>query len=391
MRSALLVTAALSLQGAAVASVFQDLSQGFLDPYFSVSSNGSAICVSGLIAVPVNATNTKLLLAEPVNQTQVTEIIQENFQASSTLSTTTDGGSLQINAVYNIDATLCVPAAAPSTSTIQVLTHGVGLDKSYWDIAADYSYVDAAASAGHATLAYNRLGVGQSSHPDAIQVVQAPVDVSVLHGLTTLLRTGHVGSHAYATVIGTGHSYGSIVQLAQNVNFPSDVNATILTGFTTTFTYLPYTVFANNPAIARQADPARFGNLSNGYLVTDTRISFQLPFFRSPYFDPKIFELQFQARNTYTVGQQLTLSGIYAVASSYRGPVAVVAGEYDFAFGGGAVTESLLASTLETLYPEAAAGSTSYVVPNSGHVINAHYSAQQQFSQINAFLECNGF
>jgi hypothetical protein len=30
-------------------------------------------------------------------------------------------------------------------------------------------------------------------------------------------------------------------------------------------------------------------------------------------------------------------------------------------------------------------------VPNSGHVINAHYEAGTQFSQINAFLSKNGF
>lgn len=271
--------------GLAALEAYASLSHGFSNAAYAVSSNGSAVCVAGLISIPATSTNTKILLSEPANQTVVTEIIQENFQASSDLVSRTNGGSAQISGTYKIDATLCVPKQSPKASTIQILSHGIGMDKSYWDIASGYSYVDAAASAGYATLAYNRLGVGASDHPDAIQVVQAAMDVEILHGITKVLRSGSIGTRSYSTVVGTGHSYGSIVQLAQNVKYPADVNATVITGFTTNFDYLPYTVFANNPAIASQVDKSRFGSLSNGYLVTDGSISFQLPFYRSPYFD----------------------------------------------------------------------------------------------------------
>jgi hypothetical protein len=44
----------------------------------------------------------------------------------------------------------------------------IGFDGSYWDFAAtdqDYSYVSAAAKAGHATFRYDRLGTGNSEKP----------------------------------------------------------------------------------------------------------------------------------------------------------------------------------------------------------------------------------
>ncbi|KAJ5735705.1 uncharacterized protein N7483_000830 [Penicillium malachiteum] len=379
--------------GVAATKPDSSLAHGFADATYGSSSNGSATCVAGLISVPATSVNTKILLDEPANQTVVTEIIQENFQASSTISDRTDGGNVNISGTYNIEATLCVPKHNPEASTIQILSHGIGLDQSYWDIATGYSYVDSAANAGYATLAYNRLGVGASDHPDAIQVVQAPMDVAILHGITSLLRSGSIGTQAYSTVIGTGHSYGSIIQLGQNVKYPQDVNATVITSFTTNFDYLPYTVFANNPAIANQVDGKRFENLSNGYLITDTSISFQLPFFRWPYFDTEIYQNQYEARNTYTVGQQLTLSGIVAVASSYTGPVSVVVGQYDFPFCGGNCSYSTnqAAEALSSLYPAAAESSQTYLVPNAGHVINAHYSAPDQFMKINNFLSSQGF
>ena len=174
------------------------------------------------------------------------------------------------------------------------MTHGIGLDKSYWDIAPGYSYVDAAAAAGYATLAYNRLGVANSDHPDPIQVVQSYTDVEISHGIVVLLRTGKVGSGMFKHVIGVGHSYGSIVELAQTAKYPEDVDAVVLTSFINNLVNLPVTVIANNPAIARFNNPYKFGGLLNGYIVHDSPISVQMPFFRFLFFDntSKFFRYQ---------------------------------------------------------------------------------------------------
>lgn len=228
------------------------------------------------------ATTTKLLLSEPSSQEDVTQIFQELLQNNSTIVSMTFGGTSTIRDTFRIDATYCVPTKYSSTKTIEILTHGVGLDKSHWDISRGYSYVDAAAIAGHATLAYNRLGVGSSDHPDPLQIVQASVDVEIQHGLTSLIRQGWFNK-SFESVIGVGHSYGSIIQLAQNAN-PKDVNAAVLTGFVNDVASLSYTIAANNPAIAAINNPKLWGNLPYGYVVHDTAISIQLPFFRAPYF-----------------------------------------------------------------------------------------------------------
>ena len=264
------------------------MSLGFYNGVATSSSGKGATCITGNVPIKISATNTKILLDEPANQTVVNELIQELFEANSALVNKTNGGPYPVHATFAIDTTLCFPntlVKAGQVRTVQVLSHGVGLDKSYWDIAPGYSYVDAAAAAGYATVAYNRLGVGNSDHPDAIQVVQSFTEVEILHGIVSLLRSGRLGSRQFKSVIGVGHSYGSLLELAQTAKYPKDVDAAVLTGFTYDFSNLPLTVLANNPAIASINDPAKFGGLSNGYVVHATPESIQLPFFRFPYYE----------------------------------------------------------------------------------------------------------
>ena len=263
---------------------------GLKDTSSSLSAGGSAKCVSGKLDVPISTTNVQILLDEPANQTVVTEIFQELLQSNSTIAASKTGGPTQIKATFGIDITICTPANSTidsSALTVQVLTHGTGSDKSYWDIAPGYSYVDAAAKAGFATLAYNRLGVGASDHPDPIQTVQTTGDIEILQGLIEAVEAGAATLPAPRHIIGVGHSYGSIVQLAHNAKYPNATAATVLTGFVNNLVNLAGTALANNPAIAAINQPERFQNLPNGYVVHNTPISVQLPFFRSPFFDPQ--------------------------------------------------------------------------------------------------------
>ncbi|APA10419.1 hypothetical protein SS1G_07093 [Sclerotinia sclerotiorum 1980 UF-70] len=365
------------------------------------SQGGNALCLSGKVPVPVIATTTNLLLPELASQTEITQIFQELLQSHSNIINTTYGGTSRINSTFKVDATYCVPSyeetnfsvmTNSSAKTIQILTHGMGLDKSYWDILPGYSYVDAAAAAGYATLSYNRLGVGGSDHPDPLQIVQATVDVEIQHGLTLLVRQGYFNK-IFENVIGVGHSYGSIIQLAQNAKYPNDVNGTVLTGFVNDVASLSYTIAANNPAVAAINNSTLWGNLPYGYVVHDTAISMQLPFFRVPYFPESTFKHEVAQKQTYTIGQQFTLPAIYSPAPKFKGPVDIVIGKYDFPFCQGRCDHpvDLAAATIPVLYPAADSKSESFVVPDSGHLINAHYNAYVQFDQINDFLDRNGF
>ncbi|KAL6720924.1 hypothetical protein ACLMJK_000023 [Lecanora helva] len=377
----------------------------------STSSGKLAQCTSANVTIPITTTNTKILLSEPNNQSVVSGLIQELVEVESSLVARVSGGQSVFRGSYRISLTLCYPARTKATTQIvQVLTNGAGFDKSYWDIAPGFSYVDAAAQAGYATVAYDRLGVGDSEYPDALQTVQCPADIEILHGIVRLLRTVGFASQTFKWVIGVGHSYGSIVQLAHNARYPRDVDASILTGFTSNLVDLPYTTMAFNPCIAKGNDPAKFGALSNGYLVHDTRISIQLPYFRYPFYssDSKLttpqlniiyedfliaFENVYASKSTYSLGQLLTLPNILGPAPAFSGPVDIVVGQQDFPFclGNCSFPRDQAAATIPALYPAANPRSTHYILPDSGHLINAHYSAPKAFAQMNEFLRLNGF
>src|SRR5689334_22005511 len=91
----------------------------------------------------------------------------------------------------------CQPVAKPS-STVQVLVHGITYDHSYWDIPDPdggdrYSYEAAAAKAGYATLAIDRIGAGRSSHPSSYQV-DINSNAATVRAVIHALRSGKISS-----------------------------------------------------------------------------------------------------------------------------------------------------------------------------------------------------
>ncbi|KAL9011509.1 MAG: hypothetical protein Q9173_003655 [Seirophora scorigena] len=382
---------------AAVLPMNSSLMQGFRHPHLVDSSSKHAHCVNGVVPVFASATNAILDVSSPTSQFNATEIFQELFEAGSTLIQRAQKGTRTVQGTYGINGILCVPADPAKRSavkTIEILTHGVGLEKSYWDIAPGYSYVDAAAAAGYATFAYDRLGVGGSERPEPIQEVQAFLEVEILHALAQLFRTTKIGGYQFTNIIGVGHSFGSILQVGANSKYPQDFDGVVLTAFTNTLTNLPYTILANNPAIAAFNEPSRFGRLPSGYLVHKDAISIQQVFFRYPYFEPTIFFNQVRRKDTYTFGEELTIGGVLNPAPAYNGPLSVVTGIYDFPFclGNCSYPDNQLAKVQPSLYPGVPdSKSEVYLVPENGHYINAHRSAPLAFAHINTFLANNGF
>ena len=105
-------------------------------------------------------------------------------------NTTTSG-------TFKIHAQLCVPKSSKKKDILQIATHGVHYDSRYWDSKYQpekYSYVDATLKAGYSILTYDRLGTGQSDHPDAYDVVQAPLELEILRQLTLMARNGTLHS-----------------------------------------------------------------------------------------------------------------------------------------------------------------------------------------------------
>lgn len=184
---------------------------GFQNSTIGISRGGLAVCVSGHVLVSANSTNNiKFNYTLPANQSQLTETLLEVITPGSPFTTEIVEGKATVVGTYSIGATLCTPANDTKPKGVQLLSHGIGFDRYYWDFAPGYSYVDVAVENGYAAFFYDRLGVGTSSKPDAISVVQAPLEVEILHNLAFMLRTGIYSNTTFSSVVGVGHSFGSI-------------------------------------------------------------------------------------------------------------------------------------------------------------------------------------
>lgn len=366
---------------------------GFKNPSIQSSAGSKAICISGIVDVTASATNLQIKYAEPANQTALTELILESFQVNSTLDAQLLGSQTTISGTYGIYSQLCFPASTGtiSATTIQFLIHGSGFDRTYWNVAPGYSYVDYAAEQGYTTFFYDRLGIGLSDHPDAIQVVQIESQVAIAHELIQLLRSGGIASQKFEKVVGVGHSFGSFQTNHLTAQHPKDLDAAVLTGFSTENTGMQLAFSSIDLTIASQADPLRFSGLSNGYLTGKSIEGVQFFFFRAPGFDQALLNIADATKQTITLGEFFS-SGAAMVAANFTGPVDVVNGMYDLpnCHGNCLVPSNKLSTDKGAYYP--AAGNFSwYLSADSGHGLNFHYSAPSAYEHISNFIKANGF
>jgi hypothetical protein len=143
--------------------------------------------------IPVTATASGAIYDIP----RIDSNLEATAWAIATSSRNSTGGGTLGNTVisgtYNIHGRLCVPKSSEKSDILQIATHGIGFDSRYW--ASEYqpekhSYVAAALKAGYSIFTYDRLGTGQSDHPDAYSIVQAPLQLEVLRQLTLTARNG---------------------------------------------------------------------------------------------------------------------------------------------------------------------------------------------------------
>lgn len=120
------------------------------------------------------------------------------------------------------------------TPTVQVVLSGGTYGHVYWDPKGDpqppiHSYVEAMTEAGYAVLNIDRIGIGESDHPDAHQVT-LPTNAHVVHQLVDKLRKGELGGTLFNRVLLVGHSHGSLYAILEAADH-GDVDGLVLTGF----------------------------------------------------------------------------------------------------------------------------------------------------------------
>ncbi|KAL9528606.1 hypothetical protein SMMN14_07957 [Sphaerulina musiva] len=373
--------------GAIPAGIEAPTTAGFQNATIQPARGGLAVCSTGVVEVTAGTTmNLKFKNFNlPTNQSSVTGTFVDMGTSGSPFMQDIMGGMQSVNGTYKIGATLCTPANNTQPDQVQILTHGIGFDRYYWDFAPGYSWVDVAAQYNHATFFYDRLGVGKSDTPDGLNVVQAPLEVEIAHQLIQMLRAGKFGH--FSKVVGVGHSFGSIITQAITSQYPADLDAAVLTGFTGNSSAVAPFLLSLNLALASNNAPYRFASVPADYLVSSSAISAQIGFLRTPGFDPSILNLAEATKGTTTFGELFSLTASTRPAMNYTKPVAVVNGANDFPFCYGNCTfpMNLAEAVFPALYP-AASRTGAYLAEVAGHGLNLHYSAVEAYRFAQDFL-----
>lgn len=312
-------------------------------------------------------------------------------------------------------ATYCEPDEGPS-KTVQLLTHGIGFDRTYWDLsinAYNYSYAAVANDDyGYSTFAWDRLGIAESDHGEAVNEIQSFLEIAALKTLTDKLREGSIDGIdcGFDKVVHVGHSFGSIQSYSLAVLHPGASDGLVLTGFSQVANFSHYFALGANFVTANGM--LAFEDYPDGYLASGNPSGVQTDFFAPGSFDPALLYLASTAGKPVTVGELLTLSGATAAVNPLKGPVLIITGGEskntaekigierglhfigrDIPFCGGdcLLTGSSLPNFLETSRPLFPSTSKfeAVVVGEAGHGLNLEYSHPFTYSKILDFVTQN--
>ncbi|KXT13252.1 hypothetical protein AC579_1736 [Pseudocercospora musae] len=308
-------------------------------------------------------------------------------------------GYANVGGSYNLATTYCQPdSGAPNV--VQLLTHGIGFDRSYWDNPFNnynYSYVNVAVDQyKFATFSWDRLGIGMSSKGEPINEIQTALEVAALKALTDKLRAGTIGGKdvpKFEKVLHIGHSYGSVQSYALTAMYPNISDGVGLTGFSQNGSFLPFFLLGGNFAQANLHVPAA-KTLPNGYIAPIAQEGVHINFFAPGDFDPKFLPYATQTGQPVTYGELLTIGGGAGSPNPIAAPVLIITGERDVPFCGGDCFKaptgfSSIPETSKAMFENAKPFEVS-IVKGAGHGLNYQYTHVVTYKTILDFFVNNG-
>jgi pimeloyl-ACP methyl ester carboxylesterase len=350
------------------------------------------VCQELTIPVSVTARNGEFDITAPSNDIEVTNFVLNLAQAGHNYTADLLQNYVTVSGDYSIAATYCHPSSGP-TEKLQILTHGVGFDRSYWDFSYEgtcYSYVRAALARGYSTFAFDRLGIGESSHGEPVGEIQAALEIAVLESFTRSLRSGTLPgiSKRFDKIVHVGHSFGAIQTYGLTAMNPDISDAIVLQGFTQIPDYLPSFLVGANFVEAR-SQPA-LADYPAGYLASGDVSAVQTNFFAPGQFDPRVLAAAAASSKPVTVGELLTIGGPVSVPNSYEGPVLFVIGDRDLPFCGGNCSTSVpsLPAQSQQFFANASSFEAA-IIPGGGHALNLEYSFPTTYAVMLDFLDEN--
>ncbi|KAJ0158666.1 hypothetical protein CTA2_11111 [Colletotrichum tanaceti] len=355
-------------------------------------------CTELTIPIDVAVLNKKFLLDEPKTDIDVTNFLLELAeQGGNKFVVDRDVEELaQYKDRYQLAATYCEPDDG-NVNVLQVLTHGIGFDRSYWDFPKnehEYSYVKKAVdNFGYATLAYDRLGVGASTQGNPIAEVEHDLQVAALKALTQNLRAATVPgiTRSFPKIVHVGHGFGAAQTYALTVdNKQGELSdGIVLTGFSHNASFIPHFLLGGGFVKANSL-PALV-QYDDGYVAPATVGGVQVNFFAPEAFDPEILRAAHEGVRPAAMGELLTLGGCTGTSSSFTGPVLVITGDRDLPYCGGncsATGAHGIRSILDTSanFMKVARPFESAVVAGAGHALALHKSHAETTKTIHEFL-----
>ena len=275
---------------------------------------------------------------------------------------------------YSLVGQLC-SQGTPAGTMLQVLLSGSGYGTIYWDFpyqADTYSYAREALRAGYTTFNFYRLGMGESDRPFGL-LLNVDNQAHVLAQVIAVLRR----KYDFTTVVTVGHSFGSVIAIAEALAHPGSVDGVVLTGFA----HNTNPGFINavrsgvdlaaikGPFVGRVVDPTYFIS------KPDTRGSF---FYTAANADPMVVEVDELNRQTSALGEVISSGKYFGPQSmALTTNVLQILGENDFIVCGGDLNcrDHDRAIAHERAFFPAAASYEIVMLDNTNHDASLHRNA----------------
>ncbi|KAK8138606.1 hypothetical protein PG984_001986 [Apiospora sp. TS-2023a] len=320
----------------------------------------------------------------PAINIDVTNFVLNITQPGHNFTQTVLDEYVTVSGNYSIAATYCESDRGPG-KTLQVLTHGIAFDRSYWDFPFNnynYSYVNQAIGRGYSAFFFDRLGLGQSSHGEPVNEIQSWLEVSALDDLTTMLRENSIPEikAKFDKIVHVGHSFGSIQTYGLVAAYPDSSDGIVLTGFGQDPAFLPYFRLGNN-FVGANTVPA-LATYPAGYFAAGSVSGAEISFFAPGQSDQSVLRAAAAAEQPVTVG------GPSSTQNAFRGPVFVVTGKRDDPFCGGDClqTKPSTPANVKQFFTNASY-SDSFVVPSAGDGLNLEFTFPTTYERILGFFD----
>lgn len=289
---------------------------------------------------------------------------------------------------YEIAATLTLPPKGKRKPVVQVLIHGITYARYYNDFPYkpdQYSYVQHATEAGYPTLNIDRIGIGESSHPDP-ELITLDANSWIADQLSRKLKKGEIGGVEFPEVMLVGHSYGSFISTQAQARY-GNADYLVLTGFSQSYGQgKPFVAPVQSMLYpARLDDDDDINHLPPGYLTT--RPGYRDSFYYEPGTESRVIDIDERNKQTVTDSEFASIPDEGVDSTQVDLPVLEINGDQDSYFCGvqDCSATTGVGATEPSLWPQAEF--TFKVIPGVGHDLYLHRRAPEAFEAITEWAD----